>query len=466
MSRNYDSRGRGGRGRGRGRGGRSGRGGRGGFTSNRSGSQQSTATRKRSDNLKDPINTYTMGSTPAHLAEQMKITQVIIQYIQKTLKNGSDVVKALTTRTETVMTGGRPSPINKPKEPVYPTMTGDDAKDSKLKKAYDKEYDTYAPKRAQYDLEKAEQDLRLSLWIKKDEAYKEGMERAYAIVWGQCNDPLKEKIKNLSEFEKDIRNKPLELLKAIEIQSINYHEDKYDMSMALEAMRNLVNLHQGKDEPLSDYAHRIRTARDIMVTYIGCPITFDKQIRAKEKLGATAVLTEEQIEKHWERFMAHIMMRHANAAKYGTLYQEMENQILRDKNSTPFPDTLDRAETVLSTYKMPKYNDTSEKKKPTTKNGQNEQKSQQRSTELPTHSTKIVDELPDMTFAQAEGKCFICGEKGHYSTKCPKKSSMDKKDWYAVKQTKQQYQQMQQWSDDDPPDDQSVITTSSRPLSM
>ena len=105
---NYHPRGRGGRGSGRGgRGGR-GRGGRFGGRGKSHGhrSSGSNASRiKRSDNLKDPVNYYTLGSTPGHLAEQMKITQTIIQHIQKTQKISSDLVKALTSREPVKMDG-------------------------------------------------------------------------------------------------------------------------------------------------------------------------------------------------------------------------------------------------------------------------------------------------------------------------------------------------------------------------
>ncbi|KAL3912817.1 MAG: hypothetical protein SGARI_000961, partial [Bacillariaceae sp.] len=279
------------------------------------------------------------------MAEQMKITQAIIHHIQKQSKHSPDVITALTMRAPATMTAYKPARLMRPREPVYPTLSNEDkdaAKDKKLKEAFEKEWAAYAEKKADYDLVKDEQQIRTTNWIRKEEHYNTGMLQAFATIWGQCNDPLKEKIKNLATFEQDIQNDPLKLLDAIEAQSIDYHEDKYDMSMVLETMRNLVNLHQGKEESLSDYASRIRSARDILVTFVGKPFVFDKQIRAVEKLSATDVITEQHIMTHWERFVAHLMLRHANPNKYGTLYQEMENQSIRD-DELEMNSTLDTA---------------------------------------------------------------------------------------------------------------------------
>ena len=201
---------------------------------------------KRSDNLKDPINYYSMGSSTAHLVEISLITQVVRDHLARTLRNGSDIAKMIDTRREIQFDSEKPRPVKKPK-------------------ADEKNADVLA----KYDLDHEIQRREIEEWMKKKGNYNENKTKAFLIILAQCTDRLKERICNQSDYDSRVKDNPLELLKDIELLSISHTEDKYDMAMIHEALRSFLNLHQHKNEPLSRYSARLTSARDILVRYLG-----------------------------------------------------------------------------------------------------------------------------------------------------------------------------------------------------
>ena len=102
--------GRGGRGRGRGHS----RGRNGGNSQSRAPkttANVSSEKYKRSDNLKDPVNFYSMGSSTAHLVELSLITQVVRDHLAKTLRNGSDIATMIDTRRDVSFDNEKPQPV-------------------------------------------------------------------------------------------------------------------------------------------------------------------------------------------------------------------------------------------------------------------------------------------------------------------------------------------------------------------
>jgi hypothetical protein len=80
------------------------------------------------------------------------------------------------------------------------------------------------------------------------------------------------KIESRNDFEDNIKNNPIELLKAVRQHSLNYQEHRYEMSIILDALGTLINLRQREQESLTDYTKRFKTARDLLVSQLGGPI--------------------------------------------------------------------------------------------------------------------------------------------------------------------------------------------------
>mmetsp|Transcript_25263 Transcript_25263/g.59878 ORF Transcript_25263/g.59878 Transcript_25263/m.59878 type:complete len:318 (+) Transcript_25263:619-1572(+) len=310
--------------------------GRGGGRARGQGSRRGGSKPERSENLKDPVNYYSLGSTTSHLVEMALITQVILSHLQKTLKNGKDLVKALKTGKEFNFDEYKPTPVIKP-EPNNEEAMATGA------------HPTYNPlEYARYEQEKDIQSRKIDAWIEREETYEENKVKAFQIILGQCTDRLVEKIKNQTDYETRVMYKPMELLKDIKKLSVSHTDDKYDMSMLHDAMRSFCNLYQSENESLSQYTLRFTATRDVLTNYLGQKIDLTQTPSAKKNTSTANVPT---VDGEWNRFCAYMYMAHAQKQKYGLLLQDMENDAVRNKNRYIFPKTIPEAEHLLREYK-------------------------------------------------------------------------------------------------------------------
>jgi hypothetical protein len=76
-------------------------------------------------------------------------------------------------------------------------------------------------KERQYELEFKEE---ISIYMKLKQSYENNRIKAYAIILERCAKGIKVKIESRNDFEDNIKNNPIELLKAVRQHSLNYQE--------------------------------------------------------------------------------------------------------------------------------------------------------------------------------------------------------------------------------------------------
>jgi hypothetical protein len=84
-------------------------------------------------------------------------------------------------------------------------------------------------------------------------AYRDNKVKAYGLLWERCTKVMKNKIKARSDFEVNILNNPIELLKAIKEHLLNYQETRYTMSILVNAVKVLFNAKQKDGKSLQVY---------------------------------------------------------------------------------------------------------------------------------------------------------------------------------------------------------------------
>jgi len=82
--------------------------------------------------------------------------------------------------------------------------------------------------------------------------YEANKEKVYSLLWSQCSKQLQHKIQNQQDYL-SIKNNPIKLLKTIEIHPLTYEENRYDVQIIDDALKNLINIKQKDDESLIDY---------------------------------------------------------------------------------------------------------------------------------------------------------------------------------------------------------------------
>ena len=90
---------------------------------------------------------------------------------------------------------------------------------------------------------------------------------------------MQNKLASRSDFESDIFDNPINLLKAIKEHSLNFQETRYQTSMISDALKLLVSTTRHKDnENLQDYTRRFRTSKEIIESHEGCLMILKKYI--------------------------------------------------------------------------------------------------------------------------------------------------------------------------------------------
>jgi len=177
----------------------------------------------------------------------------LINHIKKTFNFGNDIGTVLETLEE--------FDLNQFKSSLSISLSIDEG----VKTAEDR----------QFEIEfKAEFDA----FTKRKQAMDLNITKAYAFLWDQCAKPLQNKIESRADFLSDIKGNPIKLLKAIKQHTLNYQESQYEMSIILDAVKNMINIKQRENETLQEYTKRFKTSLDVMESHIGGPIEFTKYI--------------------------------------------------------------------------------------------------------------------------------------------------------------------------------------------
>ena len=67
-----------------------------------------------------------------------------------------------------------------------------------------------------------------------------------------------------SDYNSEIYNNPIRLLKAINNYSLNCQEIRYEMAIIIDSYRTVFSTKQRENESLQDYTRRFKTLREIL----------------------------------------------------------------------------------------------------------------------------------------------------------------------------------------------------------
>jgi hypothetical protein len=139
------------------------------------------------------------------------------------------------------------------------------------------------------------------------------------------------------------------------------------------------------------------------------------------------------LKKAWGRFVAYVYLDNADKAKYGSVLKQLAAQFSLGQNQ--YPESVTKASQVLSNHP---HDNAGQKKK---SNGQSNSQSNDGSRK---NDDEDQVESPSLTFAQLEGKCYVCGKDGHQSRACRSKDKIPKEEWAINKAKRLSESKMQQ----------------------
>ena len=117
--------------------------------------------------------------------------------------------------------------------------------------------------------------------------YENNKIKAYALLWEGCAKGMQQKILARTNYTSEIKNNPIKLKQAIRNHALNYHENRYKMSIILDSMRALLGTRQKENKLLVDYTRRFKTARDVFESHLDGPIILKKYVESMQGFDPT-----------------------------------------------------------------------------------------------------------------------------------------------------------------------------------
>jgi hypothetical protein len=125
----------------------------------------------------------------------------------------------------------------------------------------------------------------------------------------------------------------------------------------------------------------------------------------------------ECIENASEQLFTFLYLENADQDKYGSLLKGLNSQ--KSLGHDQYPRMVTEANNVLSNHRF-------DATKPNTKpQGSSNLKYKSKQGK----KSKEDNEVPTLSFAQMEGKCYCCGKPGHRSPDCRQKDKIPKDEW-------------------------------------
>ena len=238
----------------------------------------------------------------------------IEQYVQKTYKHGQDIAESLRELQKKDLSG---------EMPVRQMSTYVKESEERVRKIEQEGYDVLYTAEVQN-------------YMDRKNTLETNLGRAYALVLSTyCNGTMQHCIEEHPEFDSKIQNDPIELLKAIKIVMHDPIRAKYPYASLTEALMRTLNIKQLEQESLIDYMKRFKQSRDVLKSHIGGDILNKFIENLPEYRQSTMSGQQEMKSEAFGRWMAYMMIRNSDQAKYGSLLNRMVSQFSMNNNQYP-----------------------------------------------------------------------------------------------------------------------------------
>jgi hypothetical protein len=227
----------------------------------------------------------------------------IVQYVQKTYRNGQDAAVSIRNLAVMDLT---------PHEPT---------------RSISRDVDATANLKAQ-----AGKDImcqaKLERYLERKDTLEQNLTKAYALIFSTyCDKTMQNRVEEHPQFETIIRYDPIELLNKIKVLMHDPIRAKYPFASLTEAFSRMLNLKQSENKGLLDYVKRFKESRDIMMSHVGTDILdnfVENTLEYRDESNAT--LKKEMKDGAFNRWMAYLLVRNSDQAKYGSLSNGLVSQ--------------------------------------------------------------------------------------------------------------------------------------------
>jgi hypothetical protein len=118
-------------------------------------------------------------------------------------------------------------------------------------------------------------EKKIDDYVKKETITKENLKTAYSLIWGQCFDPMRQRLESTDSFQLIAsQGDAIELLKMIKNITYNYQSQKYTPQAIHDAKKRFYQCYQPSSMSVQTYYEQFMNLVDV-IEHIGGGIECD-----------------------------------------------------------------------------------------------------------------------------------------------------------------------------------------------
>ena len=283
--------------------------------------------------------------------------------------------------------------------------------------------------------------------IERRRVAKENLRKLFAVIWGQCSDPMQTKLQSIADFKKKQKQSACGwMLKSIEQIKLRFDHNRSRILALCEARYSLESCRQEAKESNLDFFARYKSLAEAYlhfggeVSSPGAEKEIEKQIKGGVSVSniidkpTTPVFNPsdpkevyEQIKeyiKDMERYktqltklareqtLAMMYLQRVDNKRYGDLWKDLQNQ--HSRGNSQFPNNLVSAYALVTEYKRDYKKGNKDRNN---NNGNNAGNTEGNTVELSFMQESATPGTNGVL--KPNIKCYRCNKYGHYSSHCP-----------------------------------------------
>ena len=171
----------------------------------------------------------------------------------------------------------------------------------------------------------------------------------YAVIWGQCSESMKAKLKAAREYaDKAATNDCFWLLKQIKSVTLQFDDKRNGYIALLDATANYLNLRQSQNQSVVDYVDALCRGYADTIEYHGGSVVINYKLVPWMSDDGTPRSVEERTAIAREKSMAATLVRGADPTRFGTLICHLANQFANGMDE--YPQDIGSAHSLLESY--------------------------------------------------------------------------------------------------------------------
>ena len=265
---------------------------------------------------------------------------------------------------------------------------------------------------------------KVKQYVKKESTLLGNMATLHAVIWGQCSETMKARLKVMTNWrERTEANDCFWLLQQIKAVTLQFDEKRHGIMSLLDARSSLLNCKQQQGQPVNVYKETLKGWADAIQQFHGGSVAERlNTVPATDDNGATRTDAQREEIAH-EETLAMLMIRGADPTRYGTLIVELLNQFAMGKDE--YPKTMTDAASLLTTYETPTNQQPRQHTAGPVVTPRNMTSSEASALTFAQRSTMTYAQRVAASVAGTNGvlhpgiSCYSCNGAGHYSDACP-----------------------------------------------